>query len=122
MRPFALLAVALAALALPAAAQNWGPLLKGTPFERFNKQDLDLFMEHAHKALDDTPDNQTVSWENPDTKHGGAFTVLRTWEKDGNTCKRLRVQTQADTRKRDNLTNACRVNGKWRLLSPSGTK
>jgi len=121
MRSFALvpLAVALVAASPAATAQNWAPLLKDTPFERFNKDDNAMFLEHARKALEETKDNETVSWENPATKHGGSFTVLSTTEKEGRTCKSVRVRTQAETLKRDNVANLCRVEGKWRLLSPS---
>ena len=123
MRPFVLVALAAALVAAsPATAQNWGALLKNTPFERFNKDDNEMFLEHARKTLEEMKDSETTSWENPATKHSGSFTLLRTYEKDGHTCKEVRVRTRAETLRRDNVANACRVEGKWRLLSPSQAK
>ena len=108
--------LALAAVSPCATALNWVPLMKNTPFERFDDDDLHMFLNTARKTLDGTPDKQTVSWENPDTKHGGDFTILKTWQKDGRTCKQVRVRTQADGRKGNSVTTACQVNGKWRLV------
>ena len=90
---FALLIAAATPLAL---AQNWVGLLKNTP------------------------DNQSVTWENPQTKAGGQITVLRSFESKGLPCKEVRVQNQAQGRKGDNKLN--KKDGKWRLLSASQLK
>jgi surface antigen len=108
--------VALAAASPAASALNWVPLMKNTPFERFDEDDLQMFLENARKTLNGAPDKQTVTWENPDTKHGGDFTVLKTWQKDGLTCRQLHVRTQADTRKGNSVVSACQVKGKWKLI------
>jgi surface antigen len=107
----------LALAASPAAfALNWVPLLKNSPAERFDEEDLQLFLVTARKTVNEAPDNQTVTWENPDTKHHGDFTILKTFEKDGRTCKRVRVRNEADGRKASNVVDACKVGDKWRLI------
>ena len=106
----------LASLAGPALALNWVPLLKNSPGERFDDQDLHLFLNTARKTVNGASDNQTMSWENPDTKHHGDFTILKTFQKDGKTCKRVRVHNEADGRKATNVVDACQVDGKWRLI------
>jgi len=103
--------------ASPAMALNWVPLLKNSPAERFDDDDLQMFLTNARKAVNETPDNQTVSWENPDTKANGDITVLRTYEKDGRTCKRVRVRNEAGGRKATSVVDACKVGDRWRLIS-----
>ena len=115
-------AVILALAAWPALAQNWVGLLKNTPAERFDEDDLRIFMDAGRKALNDTPDNQSVTWENPQTKARGEITVLRSFESKGLPCKEVRVQNQAQGRKGDNKLNLCKKDGKWRLLSASQLK
>src|SRR5262249_40550293 len=44
------------ALCAPAAAQNWIGLMKNTPAERFNEEDIQLFLNAAKKTLNDTPE------------------------------------------------------------------
>jgi len=117
MRFLALL-FALAAIGSPADAQM-GPLARNSPYERFNDKDTRIFEEYRNKALDEAPDQQTMSWENPDTKHRGDFTILKTVKKDGNTCREMRMRTEADGRKGDAVLNWCKIDGKWRLLGQS---
>ena len=116
MRLFVPFFIVLALASSPALALNWVPLLKNSPGERFDEDDLQIFIVTARKVVNETPDNQTVSWENPDTKHHGDFTILKTFQKDGRTCKRVRVRNEADGRKASNVVDACKVDGKWRLI------
>ena len=102
--------------ASPAMALNWVPLLKNSPAERFDDDDLQMFIINARKALNEAADNQTVSWENPDTKANGDITVLKTYEKDGRTCKRVRVRNEAGGRKASSVVDACKVGSRWRLI------
>jgi len=111
-----LVVLLLAVAASPAMALNWVPLLKNSPAERFDDEDLQLFLTTARKAVNEAPDNQTVSWENPDTKAHGDITVLKTFEKDGRTCKRVRVRNEAGGRKASSVVDACKVGPKWRLI------
>ena|ERR1700741_791183 len=118
-----LILAALLGLSSPqAAAQTWIGLLKNTPAERFDDEDLRLFLDHARKALNEAPDNQPVSWENPKTRHRGDITVMKSFEYKGLRCKELRVRNEAQGRKGDNTFNLCNAEGKWRLLSASQLK
>jgi len=114
--------VLLAAAALPAAAQNWTPLLKDTPAERFDEEDLRLFKEAARKTLAEAPPNQVIDWENPKTRRSGDFRVLHNFQWKGLPCKEVRVRTQGDGRHSDVVRYACRKDGRWRLASPSQLK
>ena len=116
------LTILFAAASFPAAAQNWVGLLKNTPAERFDEDDLRIFMDAGRKALNDTPDNQTVTWENPHTKARGEITVLRSFESKSLPCKEVRLHNEAQGRKGDSKISLCKVEGKWRLLSAQQLK
>jgi surface antigen len=116
-----LIAIILAAAAPVAAAQNWLGLLKNTPAERFDEEDTRIFLDTSNQALDAAPGGQTLSWENPKTRHRGDITVLKSFESKGLQCKETRVRNEADGRKGDNHVSWCKVDGKWRLLSASPT-
>ena len=120
MRVF--LALALALAAIPASAQNWVGLLKNTPAERFDEEDLRLFMDTGRKALNETPDGQTLSWENPKTRARGDVTVVRSFKWKEHPCKEVKLNNEAQGRKGTTTLGLCQVDGKWRLLSSSQMK
>jgi surface antigen len=105
-----------------AMAQNWVGLLKNGPAERFDEEDLRIFMDTGRKALNEAPDGETLSWENPKTRARGDVTVLRSFEWKKHPCKELKVHNEAQGRKGDNTFRLCQVDGKWRLLSSSQMK
>jgi surface antigen len=118
----ALLGAACALVAPGAAAQNWVTLLKNTPAERFDDEDLRLFLDTARKVLDEAPDNQPVTWENPKTRSRGEITVVRSFESKGRPCKEVRVRNEAGGRKSDNRSTLCKVDDRWRLVASSQLK
>ena len=109
-------------VATPAIAQNWVGLLKNGPAERFDDEDLRLFMDTGRKALAEGADNQTFSWENPKTRARGDITVVRRFEWKSHPCRELKVHNEAQGRKGDTGFHLCRVDGRWRALSPSQAK
>lgn len=117
-----ILAALLVAAAPVAYAQNWIGLLKNTPAERFDEEDIRLFMDHANRTLSEGKENETVKWENPKTRAKGAMTVVRNFENKGRTCRELRVQNEVPGRKGDTRLNFCQVDGRWRLLSAQQSK
>jgi surface antigen len=117
-----LFAAMLAAASSCALAQNWVGLLKNTPAERFDDEDLRIFMETARKALAEGRVDDKLSWENPKTRARGDVTVLRTFEWKKHPCREIKVHNEAQGRKGDNNFNLCQVDGKWRLLSSSQVK
>jgi surface antigen len=111
------------ALACPlATAQNWVGLLKNTPAEFFDDEDLRIFLDTGRKALNETPDNQPLTWENPKTRNRGEITVLRSFESKGRPCKEVRVRNEARGRKSDNRSTLCKVDERWRLMGSSQLK
>jgi surface antigen len=117
-----LLFIALLAVTPAAIAQNWVSLLKNGPAERFDEEDLRIFMDTARKALAEGAQGQTLSWENKKTRARGEMTVLRTYEYKGLPCKEVKVHNEAQGRKGTNNFDMCEKDGKWRLLSGSQAK
>jgi hypothetical protein len=112
------IAVALALASSPASAQFIN-MLKGGPAEFFDDGDIHMFLEVARKTLDQSGENQTLSWKNPKTGHGGDLTVVKEFESKGHPCKEVRVRNEAQGRTSDLRHNVCNVEGKWRLLGES---
>jgi surface antigen len=114
-----LVAMALAGFSSLAAAQNWVGLLKGSPAEDFDDEDLQLFLATGRKALNEGKDNETLRWENPKTRARGEATVTRSFEWKSYRCKQLQVYNEAGGRKGTSTFDLCSVDGKWRLVAPS---
>jgi surface antigen len=118
-----LFATACALAASGAAAQNWVALLKNTPAESFDDEDLRMFLDTARKVLDGgAPENQPVTWENPKSRNRGEMTVLRNFESKGRSCKEVRVRNESRARKSDNRRVLCKVDERWRLMGSSQMK
>jgi surface antigen len=116
------IALALAAASSAAVAQNWIGLLKNTPAERFDEEDIRLFLDAARKALDESSAGQAVAWDNPKTRARGELGVLRDFESKGRACREVRVRNEVPGRKGDTRLSFCKVDGKWRLLSAAQKK
>ena len=112
-----ILAMFLVLGATPAAAQNWVALLKNTPAERFDDEDLRMFMDNGRKALAEGKVNETASWENPKTRARGYIKVLRDFEHKKMPCREVQMHNEAQGRKNTSTLSLCQLEGKWRLLS-----
>ena len=115
-------ALALAAAAAPAQAQNWSSLMKDTPAEKFNDEDMRLFNEASGKALNDAAVGETVRWENPATQSRGELKVLKTFTWKDQPCREIRIHNEARARKATTTLNLCRVADQWRMVSPTEQK
>jgi hypothetical protein len=104
---------------MQAWALNWYPLLQGTPFEQFEEDDLQFFIAASRKTLNETPDHQTVRWENPETGRRGEMTAVESFEWQGRPCRQVRVINESEGKKSNNLLYACKVESRWKLVSPS---
>jgi surface antigen len=113
------LSLMLFGLAGPALAQLWNGPLKNTAVQNFTDEDMRLFTAAWHKALDESPEHGTVHWENPATKSQGDVTVASAFTWQNHACRRLRVVSEARGNKSDSLMDLCRVDDKWRMVSPS---
>jgi|SRR5687768_5293493 len=112
----------LLALASAPAMAQYASLLKDSVAQRFDDEDLRMFLVAARQALHGAPENETLKWQNPKTRHGGEITLLRNFASEGRECKEVKVFNQAQGRKATNNFNLCQVDGKWRLVGASQLK
>ena len=117
----AALTLILCVAAAPALSQ-WVGVLKNTPAERFDEEDMRLFLEAARKAVNELPVNETARWENPATGSRGDLTVRKAFQWKERQCREVSVHNEAGGRKATTVNNLCRIDGKWRLVSPSELK
>jgi|KBSMisStaDraftv2_1062788.scaffolds.fasta_scaffold443568_2 surface antigen len=115
-------AIGSIALCMPAAAQNWIGLMKNTPAERFNEEDIQLFLDAAKKTLNDTPPGSTVKWENPKTGSRGEMTVVKDFTWHDQPCRHVRVYNESGDRTGTTQPRLCKVDGKWRAVSSAELK
>jgi len=121
MMKAALVTLIAMSLALPASATGWIAMMKNSPAERFDDEDIGMFVAAAKTALAAEGEVKPVAWSNPATGSGGSFTELgRSLAKDGSPCKRMRVATYAKGRAEKAATwNACKgTDGRWRIAPP----
>ena len=114
-----LLALAcLLPVAPPAGAAGWVVLLKDTPAEDFDDEDLGLFFSTAKRTLEAEGPPEEVQWSNPATGAGGRFKELsRSTDAQGRPCKRLRFGIYSKKKSEQSTTwLVCRdKDGRWRL-------
>ena len=82
------------ALASPAQATGWVVVLKNTPAEDFNDEDIRQFLTAAVKLLNAPGEGPApdVAWKNPESGSGGDFKELaRSVDAAGHACRRLRL-------------------------------
>ena len=107
--------------AVPAHALGWVAVLKNTPAEQFDEDDIGMFLVAAKTALDAEGAPKETAWRNDATGAGGRFLPLAT-SKDarGNVCKRVRFWVHARNRsEKSTVWTACQIDNRWRLTKAS---
>jgi surface antigen len=110
----------LVAASTSAAAQAGIGVLKDTPADNFNEEDMRLFSDAMQRALDTTPaDPAGIAWANPKTTAHGRVTNEASFTWRSYDCRRLLIENEARGQTSHNQFNLCRVEGRWRAVSPS---
>ena len=115
-------ALSFSACSLPVQAQNLHGLMKDGPGEKFNDEDMLLFNEATDKALNESKVGESVRWENPATQNHGELKVLKTFTWRDSPCRQVRMRNETRDRKATHSLNMCRIEDKWRMVSPSELK
>ncbi|WP_157359925.1 hypothetical protein [Caldimonas brevitalea] len=114
---------ALSALVLgflePVAAQNWTSMLKNTPAEHLNEDDVRLLREAARKVLDDPQAGASENWINSTTQNRGQVTATKSFRWQDHPCRSLQLDYELGGHKGRTPISLCRVEGRWRAISPS---
>lgn len=113
-------AAVLLFMALPSQAAGWVSILKNTPAEAFDDEDLKMFLSAATKTLNAEGKPEKVSWNNPASGAGGHFQEIgQSVSKSGLSCKRVRFGIYAQNRaEKTAVWTACLgKDGRWLLSS-----
>ena len=88
--------------------------LNYSPVRYFSEQDWKLASAAVRKALNETKDGETVSWDNPKTKYFGTIRPIMTESHDGATCRKLEIENNAKGMTGSGIYRFCQQpDGKW---------
>ncbi len=116
-----IIALAAFAFAPHAHSAGWVSILKNTPAEMFDDEDIRIFLVNAQAALNAEGPASELAWANPKTGAGGRFLELnRTVSADGSVCKRMRFWMHTRTRsEKSAVWTMCRIDDRWRVKQAS---
>jgi surface antigen len=77
---------------LASANLRW---LDYSPVRHFTDKDWELARAAAHDALENAADGTAVEWENPESGAHGSMTPLTTNDRNGRTCRDLKIRNHA---------------------------
>ncbi len=103
-------AVLLAVLGIGILAQ--GARAQVNPFGKggslaLTERDLTLLREAQRSLLDEHPVGSSLRWDNSDSENSGTITLLRTFQRDGRDCWRVRHDFDVDREARTYELNLC---------------
>ena len=95
-------------------------LLSHTAAEKFDDEDLRMFLETARDTLNADGPPKTVEWSNAKNQTGGTFLVVGDSVRNGLPCRRVKFATYApgypNPPKHSTTWTACKVaDGRWKL-------
>jgi surface antigen len=97
------------------AATIAGTMLGGFIGGNIGRQMDDGDRYRAGQALEQTPTNQSSSWQNPDTGYSYAVTPTRTYYESERPCREYTTEAWIDGRRETIYGTACRqADGTWR--------
>lgn len=100
----------------PVQASNIG-FLKYAVISDFNENDIQMLDESYHKVLYNNAAGDVLLWKNEKTKNGGEITVIKTYKKNKNSCKRLKFKNQSKHQSAINYYNFCLIEEKWLVVN-----
>jgi len=112
-----LLFTLLAVHASHAAGQNL-LFLTDAPIQAMTPADRELFVRSMNRALDQTRDGDSLSWENPSTGARGTITPTSSWQDQGQPCRALQFDNQVKGRSGRSSFSFCKQSdGSWAIVS-----
>ena len=69
--------------------------LDDAPIARFNKKDIEIWLDTLTKTLDSGEDGVEVKWENPKTGHKGTITPMNRKTHEGMDCRDVDIRNVA---------------------------
>jgi len=88
--------------------------LNNSPVRYFREADWKMASDAVRKALNETKDGETVSWENPQSKFSGTVSPLTTETQNDTTCRKIRIENNAKGMSGGGTYRFCqKPDGKW---------
>ena len=114
-----LMLAVLVVACVPVVAAGWIKLLSKTPAEKFEEEDLQMFLTAARDALN-AEGTKPVEWSNPKNGTGGSVVVVGDSTRNGLSCRRIRFANYApgypNPPKTSTTWTACKTaDGRWKL-------
>jgi len=117
----ALMVAAVAGLASPWAAANWGLAMRDSPARDFDDEDSRQFLAAVRQVLEAPPPPQPLEWRNQASGAGGTLLVIGQPKRQGFVeCRRVRATLHSRRRQgQPQVWTACRQEsgGSWKLVS-----
>ena len=97
---------------------TYSSILWNTPGQYFTDDDWKLFENTLNNTLNTAKDGETRAWANPATKASGEFTILRSVQRGDNSCREVKIISQAQGRRRVLGKAFCKQDdGTWKVVS-----
>ena len=111
---------ALLLACMPVFAVGWVKLLSQTAAEKFDDEDIRMFLETARDTLNADGPPKTFEWSNAKNQTGGSFIVVGDSVRNGLPCRRIKFSTYApgypNPPKSTTTWTACKIaDGRWKL-------
>lgn len=118
------LVVIIILMALTATASALGLRLEeSTPIKYFSKEDWSQAKQVVKTALEQGKPDETFDWHNESTGHSGSYTVLRSVEIDGRSCRDLLIKHKAGPANARGDYRFCQMqNGEWKTMGRAPSK
>lgn len=90
--------------------------LDSAPVRHFSDKDWEMATGAADEALMRREDGETVTWENAESGHSGAVSVMRTLQRNGRTCRDLAIENHAGGKSgRSEFLFCLQPDGQWKI-------
>ena len=104
-------------LAATAAGTLLGAWVGGEVGASLDKADRLYLQQATYSALEHNPTGTASTWRNPDTRHYGSVTPLRTYKTASEDCREYEQRIIIDDQEQIGYGTACREpDGRWRIL------
>lgn len=117
--PLLLVGAAVAALSFSASAFAFNELFAARgPLSHLTKADIKLAGTAIRTALDQEPDGNTQTWNNPQTNASGTVTPQKTFTMKGMRCRQVEFTTHAGGQASRSEWNLCKQkDGVWKIVT-----
>lgn len=89
--------------------------LKTAPIAEFTEQDVAIMEDNLYRSLETLADGEKSTWKNDKTGSAGLAEPLKTYEKDGKTCRSLRLVNRSSKNINESVYEFCKEASGWKL-------